>query len=213
MAWIEEKKRTLADGTQDLPRHLPQDEAPVKGLKIRRGIACTNGNCDYCCTTKNSHYMHWSKHHRSKASSAADEHRDADLQFHFQSHPKYFAMEPALMGTDSDSTLYQYIKQFNKKIAESNSNGVPLDPISPTEVPPLLQETQWHTHLHRFTHSKTKLKALLRLTRLPTGKKAQHDPLGDTLRQTIVLYLRNIHKKARDSDLDVRALLIECPPG
>lgn len=135
------------------------------------------------------------------------------MQRHFRFNPKYFAVEPALTGADPIGVLHQYIRQFNKEIASSNSDNIAADPISPTEIPPLLQETQWHSHLRNFTRSKKKSRALLSLTRLPTGKEAQQDPLGDTLRQTIVLYMRNIHKKARDSDLDVRALLIECPPG
>jgi hypothetical protein len=210
-AWITDNSHALADNTHDLPDPLPQDEAPVKGLKVFNGLACSIGNCRYCCLSKKSFATHWSSKHRTNALRSADGRRDAHVQRHFRSHPRYFAVEPALAGADPKGPLYQYIKQFNKRLArETSDSRAAAEPISPTEVPPLLQETQWHSHLSRFTRSKKKLNALLSLTRLPTGKKAQQDPLGDTLRQTIILYMRNIHKKARDSDLDVRALLIEC---
>ena len=120
-------------------------------------------------------------------------------------------MEPALEGTDPNSVVRQYMKLFKKKMATLKLDHIAFDPISTTEVPPLLQETKWHTHLHKYTRSSESIKAVRQLTRLPTHKKAANDPLGDTLCQTIVLYMKNIHKKAINSPLDIRDILVWPP--
>jgi len=199
----------LASSTLGLPLVLAQGEGPVEGLSPpRKGFACMK--CDYCSGTPQTHATHWSTKHPHSASSASGDCKDAEIQTHFRSTPRYFAVNTVLRGTNPHSILHLYVKQHTEDVAALNSNTV-MPPISPMEVPPLLQETQWHSHLRSFTTSKAKIRALCRLTRLPTGKKAQDDPLGDTLRQVIVLYMRNIHKKGHDSPLDVRGILVLGP--
>jgi hypothetical protein len=207
-AWIQNAGDTLADHTRDLPKVLPQGEKPVGGLEVLKGISCTE--CAACYKKENAHDSHWSKHHRNNGSSAAADREFADVQTHFKHSPKYFSVNPVLRGTTARSIIHLYVNQHSKDVASFLSDDI-MPPISPLEVPPLLQETQWHSHLRRFLHSKKKIRDLRRLVQLPRGKKAQKDPLGDTLREVIVLYMRNIRKKGLDSPLDVRGILTSAP--
>ena len=193
--WIREHEGALATRTQDLPDLLLQNWAPVNSLRVFKGFACTVGFCDYCCLKTNLYGMHWQNHHRSSSSTQADDRTEAFVQSHFKSHPRYFAVEPTLEGADPNGVIRQYMKLFKKKMATLKSDHITFDPISPTEVPPLLQETQWHTHLHKYTRSPESIKAVCQLTHLPTHKKAANDPLGDTLRQTIVLYMKTFTRR------------------
>ena len=206
-AWIKNAGK-MADHTRDLPKVHPQGEKPVEGLPVFKGFSCTE--CAYCCRKTRMHDSHWSKHHRNHGSPAAMNRDDADVQTYFKNTPKYFSVNPVLKGTTARSIIRLYVNQHSKDVASFLSDTI-LPPISPLEVPPLLQETQWHSHLRRFLHSKKKIRDLRRLVRLPRGKKAQKDPLGDTLRAAIVLYMRNIRKKGLDSPLDVRGILTSAP--
>lgn len=207
-AWIRDREGGLAGRSQELPEDLPKYEAPIEGLPIINGFACDD--CNMYTSSMPLYRRHWNKKHRNKDKGINLE--TTPLQTHFKKCPKYFPVEPILRNTNPRSLVHQYVKQFSKEVAAGCSSALGAEPISSLEVPPLLQETRWHKHLSSFTCSSRQTKVLRQLVCLPTGRMAEDDPLGDTLQQTIVLYMRSIRKKAHMSPLDVGELLIQCPP-
>jgi len=207
--WIRDNHKRLARWSQDLPDVLPlQHEAPIVVLPTYKGFACTE--CAHCTRKMSSLMKHWTKTHKSVKHDYPEARYTEELvQAHFTRNPKYFAVNPVLKGEGRSSVVRLYIEKYSKEINAPRPNGE-LGPISPMEVPPLLQETQWAAHLQTFINT-GRTGVLRELTRLPTGKAADENPLGDTLRCVIVRYMKCIRQKALKSPLQVRELLYPSP--
>lgn len=95
----------------------------------------------------------------------------------------------------------------NEKDLHTFQNVIP-PPFRPTDIPPLLQTTQWHTHLQNYTGQKEKVKSLLALIHPPSTKSASY---LYTLRKTVVAYQKKIREYSHNAPFIIRKVLMQCP--
>jgi len=205
--WYSAEDEKLADETDQCPQ-IPRGGAPFHGLEIfDKGYACIA--CSFCAIKLGTFTKHWSMVHRKITTPAKQSYRDAAIQTFFKNPPCYFVVNRSLINTIPGSAYAKYIMQYTPHIDAISNIGLEAD--SSKEVPPLLQVTQWHTHLEGFIGPREKNQLLRSIVQSPRGKKAEENPLGDELRSTILQYMSSIKKKAQSVDLRVRQLLMQCP--
>ena len=82
-------------------------------------------------------------------------------------------------------------------------------PIHVRETPPLLQITGWHMHLREYITTRVDVETLRTLVQVTPPSK-QKKGLG-CLRDVSLDYMKDIRKKAQNSSIGIRSLLMECP--
>ena len=205
--WYSDEGEKLADGTDQCPQ-IRGGGPPFQGIEIiEKGLACTA--CNLCFRMLSTFTKHWSIDHRKITTPAKQSYHEAAIQTFFQYQPCYFVVNRSLINSTPASAYAKYIEQYAPYIDAISNIGLEAD--SSKEIPPLLQATQWHTHLKDFVGSKDKIQLLRSIVQSPRGKKAEESPLGDELRTTILQYMLSIKKKAQSVNLRVRQLLMECP--
>src|SRR5258705_4630249 len=84
-------------------RDAPSSTYTPKSLPIVRlvedGLQCTSKGCGHCCLRPNAMATHWSKYHRGERAETKS--KIVKVQTFFESHPKYFIVNPHLSGLPS----------------------------------------------------------------------------------------------------------------
>jgi len=178
---------------------------PVEILKqIPDGFCCNM--CSYCAPEKKTFNNHWyATHGKEVQMPVALRHHQGTLQTFF--HPvgvQYFEVNPSLSTVTKDDPFAIYIRDEVSKYAPFPATL----PLNAREVPPLLQITQWHTHLGDYAVDYQKRSGLWSLVTLPTS--ATLTGIG-ALGAIVFKYMKRIRLLANKSSLAMRCLLIECP--
>jgi hypothetical protein len=175
----------------------PPGKVAVELLNYCSGVCCNF--CSFCCPLPNSFANHWSKEHRDMTVSPSDRSHIGTLQtFFFPTHRRYFEIIPPPKPAKS---LYEIYLQTVVPTFKDFEVSIPTNE---REIPPLLTQTQWHTHLADYVKNKSLCTKLVSLTSPPA---IQHSILG----KLVMLYLNNIRAMGKQSPMIVRCLLMECP--
>ena len=178
---------------------------PIEGLEVSDGLACDF--CTYCCKAQRSMSNHSSAVHRDIQGASKDSCHKVRVQAFFTQRPKFFEVNPSLHGLKEDDLFSVYMRTYAPKIEKSRDLNPPQ---SVNEIPPLLKVMQWHEHLATYTTDQTKVKELLEIWTIPTHTQGEAW-MGNRLRLTIEGYMKDIRKKAIDTPIGIKQLLMVCP--
>jgi hypothetical protein len=192
---------------------------PLPILKVDDGLRCSFKNCDYICKQPNAIATHWSAEHRHK--KAEKKSKDVKVQTFFESHPKYFAVNPQLSGSHANRRYELYLTQLVPELEKDCHEVVPYL-ASDREIPPLLKVMQWHQHLSPYLldekdasdvsptnlslFSKQKVQSLKSFVDQPNSRRVRR-----ALREVVATYLLGIKRKGQGSEPRIRRMLQEYP--
>lgn len=202
--WIYETYQVVMDAS-----HLTHPTgviAPIEGIKLgNKGFYCKQ--CFYGYADKKSLARHWLVNHPELGQFNAQEQSGIAICQSFGTGPDFhsFPVDTALTNSSS-STLFEAFLKTEKDLHILQLIIPP--PSTPTDVPPLLQTTQWHTHLKDYIDTRDKVFSLLALIHPPSTKSA---PYLLTLRKTVVAYQKTIRDQSHNAIFLIRKVLMQCP--
>lgn len=139
--WMERKAQLFLSSTTAF-HDAPSSAFTPKPLPIRAfddTLQCTSKGCGYCCLHPNAIATHWSKKHRGKRTTAKS--KIVTVQTFFETHPRYFVVNPHLSGLLSNSLYELYERQLVPEMEEECDQAVPYL-ASERDIPPLLKIMQ-----------------------------------------------------------------------
>ena len=193
-----------ATGPSDIQHPSPKGP-PVEILsQVTNGFCCNS--CSYCAREKKTFMNHcYAKHGKEKQLPLDRRYHLGTVQTFFQPvGVQYFEVTPGLATLPKEDPFAIYIRDV---VPQYKAFPATL-PTNAREVPPLLQATQWHTHLQEYSTDHRKRAALRSLITLPSRSTSTGiNSLGSVVFQ----YLKDIRRLANRTTFAMRCLLMECP--
>ncbi len=224
--WIKWKAHLFLSSTTAF-RDAPSSAYTPRALPILKvfenALQCTSKECSHCCLRPNAMATHWSQEHRGKRTKTKS--KTVAVQTFFESHPRYFIVNPHLSGLPANSLYELYERQLVPEMEEECEQVVPYL-ASEREIPPLLKIMQWHQHLAPYlldeatdseisSHSssnglplfnKRKIESLLSVIDFPKRRSGVN-----VLRDVVQTYLLGIKTECQRSEPRIRRMLMQCP--
>ena len=224
--WMKQKAHLFLSSTTAFG-DAPSSTFTPKPLPILRvfddALQCTSKGCGHCCLRSNAMATHWSKNHRGERAKTKS--KIVKVQTFFESHPKYFIVNPHLSGLPSNSLYELYERQLVPEMEEECDLVVPYL-ASEREIPPLLKIMQWHQHLEPYLldeesdsesssprssgrlplFDKRKIRSLRSVIELPRRRSE-----GKLLRDVVHTYLVGTKTEGQRSEPRIRRMLMQCP--
>jgi hypothetical protein len=219
--WFESNPRGFVISARDLPHNPPSGEAPIPGVKVRKGLKCEASGCNYCCRTLNTMQTHWSDSHKGQYRREFDgiesdniESDNIESDFWTQASVQrllsssYFIVNPSLVNVPSGHPYRIYLRQCGPQLQQCQLRFLEATEIN--EIPLLLRTTEWHEHLRAHLNDARSIARVRSLMLLPKGKESQ-SWRGQVLRHTIQAYMEIIRRtiKKNRCGLRIRKLLVE----
>jgi hypothetical protein len=180
----------------------PVNHQPVPYLKLTPSDYCCN-LCSYCCLTKRTFAEHWNSHHQSLSSSILPkDHSHSGIVQTFY-HPiavSYFEVYPPSPPPSSTSLFDLFLRDVMPSYPPFSFNI----PENSREIPPLLTQTQWHTHLKPYLSTKQSRLHLYQLAHSANITKTN-------LWKLTWNYSNTVSQFASTTSMRIRCLLMEYP--
>jgi len=224
--WIKRKAHLFLSSATAF-RDAPSSAYTPKALPILRmfdnALQCTLKECSHCCLQPNAMATHWSQKHRGKRTKMKS--KIVTVQTFFESHPKYFIVNPNFSSLPANSLYELYERQLVPEMEEECDQVVPYL-ASEREIPPLLKIMQWHQQLAPYlldeeTDSENsspssssglplfnlrKIESLLSVIDFP-----KHRSEAKVLRDVVQAYLLGVKTEGQTSEPRIRRMLMQCP--